>query len=642
MGKLTASELMEQANALFGKGAVKLGSDKYFAKSFLPTGVFPIDEMLGGGLARGRFTEFYGNFCLHPDTLVLTADLDWLPLDAISVGDELVGFDEAVGQGRGKVQSYDVAVVKRLDRHRLPCYRIETDQGTVSVASVGHRWLVKHRTNRHREYRETQDLAAGDEIVWLGKPWDYEYRPVGSYIAGFMDGEGFWSGGKLGFGQNQGALADSVRAKIESLGYATVTHPHTSGRSGKVLDMVHVKGGLYEQMKFVGSLRPERLVAKRAWVGRSTASKGPYWSGTSTAKIVSVEPIGEQEVIGIETSTGTLIADGLLTHNSTLKSLVALFAIATTQKAGGVCVLIDTEHSFDPEWAESVGVNVDELLLQQPDTGEEAVDLTEAFVRAGVDLIVWDSVAATLPKAEATTQMAGDKSAQPARLAALMSAALRKLNTANKNTTAVLCINQIREKVGVVFGNNESVPGGRALPFYASIRVAMRKAGMEKREVRTHNGEEWKKTTEYLGQRIRATLEKSKLTAPHREVNFLYDFRTARVDEVLYVVGRGLELGLIESNGQTWTINSGKGLGPVRGRENFIEALRQSEMEVDWLKSQIMSHSVTDSPGDQPAPKRKAGKPKGDSSSSTEDESIPEAEPVESRTTGARRKKGSK
>jgi recombination protein RecA len=130
---------------------------------------------------------------------------------------------------------------------------------------------------------------------------------------------------------------------------------------------------------------------------------------------------------------------------STLKSLVALNCIARTQQNGGVCVLIDTEHSFDPDWALSVGVAVDELILQQPDTGEEAIDLTEAFIRAGVDLVVWDSVAATLPKAEANVQMGGDKSAQPARLAALMSAGLRKLNTANKNHTAILCINQVRE-----------------------------------------------------------------------------------------------------------------------------------------------------------------------------------------------------
>ena len=197
---------------------------------------------------------------------------------------------------------------------------------------------------------------------------------------------------------------------------------------------------------------------------------------------------------------------------STLKSLVALNCIAQTQKIGGTCVLIDTEHSFDPEWAESVGVDVNELILQQPDNGEEAIDLTEAFIRAGVDLVVWDSVAATLPKAE--QEKKSTEPVQPARLAALMSAGLRKLNTANKNHTAILCINQVREKVGIVFGSNESVPGGRALPFYASHRICMRKSGVEKRKVKVHNGEKYEDTTEYVGQRIRATLEKSKLTAP--------------------------------------------------------------------------------------------------------------------------------
>ena len=324
---------------------------------------------------------------------------------------------------------------------------------------------------------------------------------------------------------------------------------------------------------------------------------------------------------------------------STLKSLVALNCIAQTQKIGGTCVLIDTEHSFDPEWAESVGVDVNELILQQPDNGEEAIDLTEAFIRAGVDLVVWDSVAATLPKAE--QEKKSTEPVQPARLAALMSAGLRKLNTANKNHTAILCINQVREKVGIVFGSNESVPGGRALPFYASHRICMRKSGVEKRKVKVHNGEKYEDTTEYIGQRIRATLEKSKLTAPHREASFLYDFATAAVDEVMYIVGQGLEAGHIESTGQSWEI-SGSG-NSIRGRENFINWLREQTEELETLKTALMSQTLPlVSLGESELPKKKVAKQNAVSSSSTEDESTLEVEQVESKMTAPRKKKISK
>ena len=130
---------------------------------------------------------------------------------------------------------------------------------------------------------------------------------------------------------------------------------------------------------------------------------------------------------------------------STLKSYVALKTFAVAQSQGGTCVLIDTEHSFDPEWAESLGVDIEKLIVQHPETGEIAVDVTETFVRAGVDLIVWDSIAATLPSAE--QEKRATEAVQPARLAALMSRAMRKLTAANTNT-ALICINQTREKVG--------------------------------------------------------------------------------------------------------------------------------------------------------------------------------------------------
>ena len=280
---------------------------------------------------------------------------------------------------------------------------------------------------------------------------------------------------------------------------------------------------------------------------------------------------------------------------STLKSYVALKTIAVAQSQGGTCVLIDTEHSFDPEWAESLGVDIEKLIVQHPETGEIAVDVTETFVRAGVDLIVWDSIAATLPSAE--QEKRATEAVQPARLAALMSRAMRKLTAANTNT-ALICINQTREKVGVVFGSSETVPGGKALPFYASYRIAMRKAGKITEEIKSHDGEKWNKAKLVTGHRIRSTLEKSKLSSPNREVTFIFDLRLNGVDEAKFVVGYGLEHGVVTNQGQQWTINDPKipDFKPVRGRENFITHLRENPEIMEQLKETLLSCSLGESP----------------------------------------------
>jgi len=270
---------------------------------------------------------------------------------------------------------------------------------------------------------------------------------------------------------------------------------------------------------------------------------------------------------------------------STLKSYIALSCIAQTQKSGGVCAIVDTEHAYDPVWAESIGVNTADLIYQAPETGEEAVDVTEVLVRNGVDLVVWDSVAATLPQAESTKRMSKE-SVQPARLAALMSLGMRKLTAANDHT-AILFINQTRLNVGVVFGDPETVPGGRALPFYASYRVALRKAGKEKESVDTYDST-GKKTTvnQVTGHKIRATLEKSKLSAPSRDVLFTFDLTSGQVDEIGYALSAGLEKGIVKHEGRSWwvdetekTVGAEKFRGWLRDHPEVVEMIRQELLE---------------------------------------------------------------
>jgi recombination protein RecA len=252
---------------------------------------------------------------------------------------------------------------------------------------------------------------------------------------------------------------------------------------------------------------------------------------------------------------------------STLKSYIALSTIAQEQKAGGVCALVDTEHSYDPEWAQSIGVDTDSLIYQAPETGEEAIDTSEVLIRHGVNLIVWDSVAATLPQTESAKRLSKE-TVQPARLAALMSLGMRKLTACNDNT-AVMFINQTRVNVGVMFGDPEVVAGGKALPYYASFRIALRKAGKVKDTADGYD-DEGHKTKQNLisGIKIRATLEKSKLSAPSREALFTFDLNDGKVDEVGYMISIGLNEGIIKHEGRSWWVGDGDkivGLEKFRG-----------------------------------------------------------------------------
>src|SRR5690625_2818138 len=198
-------------------------------------------------------------------------------------------------------------------------------------------------------------------------------------------------------------------------------------------------------------------------------------------------------------------------QESSGKTTVALHAIAEAQKKGGQAAFIDAEHALDPNYAKALGVNIDELLLSQPDTGEQALEIAEALVRSGaIDVVVVDSVAALVPSAEIEGEM-GD--AHVGLQARLMSQALRKLSGAiNKSNTIAIFINQIREKVGVMFGNPETTPGGRALKFYSSVRLEVRRA------------ETLKQGQEMIGSRTRLRVVKNKVAPPFKQamVDIMY------------------------------------------------------------------------------------------------------------------------
>ncbi len=250
------------------------------------------------------------------------------------------------------------------------------------------------------------------------------------------------------------------------------------------------------------------------------------------------------------------------------KTTMALHAIAEAQKQGGNAAFIDAEHALDPNYARALGVNIEELLLSQPDTGEQALEIAEALVRSGaVDIVVIDSVAALVPKAEIEGEM-GD--AHVGLQARLMSQALRKLSGAiNKSNTIAVFINQIREKVGVMFGNPEVTPGGRALKFYSSIRLEVRRA------------ESLKVGNDMVGNKTRLKVVKNKVAPPFKQaiVDIMYGQGISKEGELLDI---GSELDIVQKSG-AWYSYKEERLG--QGRDNAKQFL----MENDAIREEIHS-----------------------------------------------------
>ena len=298
----------------------------------------------------------------------------------------------------------------------------------------------------------------------------------------------------------------------------------------------------------------------------------------------SVMKLGDSKhitpVSGISTGSLTLdiatgingIPKGRVTEvfgaESSGKSTLAYHLMAECQKTGGTAAYVDTEHALDPDYAKRCGVNTDSLLVSQPDFAEQALEICEYLVRSGaVEIVVLDSVAALVPKVELEGDM-GD--AHVGLQARLMSQALRKLTAAiNKSDCAVLFINQIREKVGIIWGNPEVTPGGRALKFYSSLRIDLRRS------------ESIKKGTDIIGSRVKARIVKNKVAPPFKVAEFDIMFNSG-ISKESDIVDIGAELGIIQKSGAFYSFNEVK-LG--QGKENAKSFLSENAE----ISSQIQS-----------------------------------------------------
>lgn len=290
------------------------------------------------------------------------------------------------------------------------------------------------------------------------------------------------------------------------------------------------------------------------------------------------------------------------------KTTVTLHMIAEAQKAGGIAAFIDAEHALDPEYARKLGVNIEELLISQPDTGEQALEIVDALVHsAAIDIIAVDSVAALVPKSEIDGDMGTSVVGLQARL---MSQAMRKLTgIISKTRTAAVFINQLREKIGVTYGNPEVTTGGRALKFYASVRIDVRRA------------DSIKQGTESLGNRTRAKIVKNKVAPPFKTAEFdiIYGEGVSRLGSI---IDMGVELDIVDKSG-AWFSYAGTRLG--QGKENAKATLEEKPEMIAEIEEKIRNKLLVE--GEKPKKKGTGCKTVATEAAAQDPSDLPEQEP---------------
>lgn len=288
-------------------------------------------------------------------------------------------------------------------------------------------------------------------------------------------------------------------------------------------------------------------------------------------------------------------------ESATLKSMVGLSTAGQVLKAGGSAAIIDTEHAFNQQWAENLGVDIDNLIVSRPETAEAAIDQMEVLVRNDIDYICLDSIAALLPKAERDIMLSGSSNVQPARIAAVMAIALRKLNSANQKST-IVWISQMRDNIGAMaFSPKSIITGGKSIHYYVSQSVRLSKVGKINADIKYYDGEKNATDKQIVIQKFKAELSKSRNTQPFSVQHFNFDLADGTIDHIQYLVQQGLDLGIItKPNKLTWELNIADPItGEVKreekasGQEKFKDLLvNNPDIVADLSDAVAISHHL--------------------------------------------------
>jgi recombination protein RecA len=612
---------LAQIERQFGKGSVmRLGEGARAPVEVIPTGSIALDVALGiGGLPRGRVVEIYGpegsGKALALDTPIPTPK-GWTAMGELSPGQEIFAGDGSLTQ-----VTFTTPVMTGHE-----CFRVRFSDGTEIIADADHQWVTTTLWGRTERWSPavvtTREMAAtvrardghalnhaiptcgpleypAQELpvapytlgAWLGDgttgsaaqlrkvgvldekhiPASYLHGSVAQRLAllqGLMDTDGTVSTGGSGTGRGSGAamcefsvvgerLARDVYELLLGLGIKVTFRSAPAVLNGR-------QTGVRYRLGFQTNLPVFRLP-------RKASRLAPLRTRRATLRYVTaVEPVDSVPVrcIQVDHPSHTYLAgrECVPTHNTT----VALHSVANVQKAGGIAAFIDAEHALDPEYAKKIGVDTDALLVSQPDTGEQALEIADMLIRSGaLGIVVIDSVAALVPRAEIEGEMGDSHVGLQARL---MSQALRKLTGAlSQSRTTAVFINQLREKVGVLFGSPETTTGGRALKFYSSVRLDVRRI------------ETLKDGTDAVGNRIRVKVVKNKMSPPFRqaEVDLLFGLGISREGGLIDL---GVEQGIVRKSG-AWYTYEGDQLG--QGKENARNFLKDNPDLADAIEKRI-------------------------------------------------------